>query len=172
MNIEQAQKFLASLKACYPNAKLDELASQTYTAAFCEMNVEDARAAFKDITHTLKWFPAISEVVEAVDFCKARRLQWDDHVAREKRLSAAETAIMDPKSDIHKRVVGPNHQKFLDMLSGKIKLPEPEWMKRKKSPSYRPATENGYVPITDAERTRRTAILRQQAQALLAEGAK
>lgn len=44
-----------------------------------------------------------------------------------KAIQAGEDAIMDPKSDVHRVVLGPGHQKFLDMLSGKIQLPEPEW---------------------------------------------
>lgn len=79
-------------------------------------------------------------------------------------LQAGEDAIMDPKSSIHRVVMGPNHQRFLDMLSGKIKLPEPEWMKKKQS--AKPKTENGYVPISDAERRKRVELIRQQAAML------
>lgn len=171
MTIEEAQHELARLKVAYPSSKpFDELTGEVYTEAITRMNLEDFRAAAKDIVGSLKFFPSIAEIVEAVDFCKGRRLQWDDHEAREKRLSAAQTAIMDPKSDIHKRVVGPHHARFLRLLRGEEKFPEPEWMKRKKGTAAKRATENGYVPISDAERARRENFLRQQAAMLLAEG--
>jgi hypothetical protein len=57
-----------------------------------------------------------------------------DDEEREERLAlqAGEDRIMDPKSDVHRVVVGPKHQEFLDYLTGKKVFPEPEWMKRKK----------------------------------------
>jgi hypothetical protein len=80
-----------------------------------------------------KFFPSLAEINEAVDYCKARRLAWDDREAREKRLTGGQAAIMDPKSAIHQNVVGPHHARFLRLLRGEETFPEPEWMQRKKS---------------------------------------
>lgn len=133
MTIEEAQHEIARLKVAYPASKpFDQLTSEVYSEAVMRMHLEDFKAAFTDLIQTQKFFPSIAEISEAVDYCKGRRLAWDEHVDREKRLTAGEDAIMDPKSGIHKRVVGPNHARFLRLLSGEEKFPEPEWMKRKK----------------------------------------
>lgn len=167
MTVPEAQHELARLKVAYPSSKpFDDLTGEVYTEAIAAMNIEDFRAAAKDLVLTLKFFPSVAEISEAVDYCKGRRLAWDEREQREKRLTGGQDAIMDPKSDIHKRVVGPHHARFLRLLSGEEKFPEPEWMKKKQS--AKPKTENGYVPISDAERRRRTEILREQASTLLA----
>lgn len=55
-----------------------------------------------------------------------------DHEELEERL-AIQADVMDPKAEVHKVVMGPNHQRFLDMLSGKIQLPEPDWVKKRRT---------------------------------------
>jgi len=61
-------------------------------------------------------------------------------VEEEERLAiqAGEDRIMDPKSGVHRVVVGPHHARFLRLLSGEEKFPEPEWMTRKKPAGPRP----------------------------------
>lgn len=56
----------------------------------------------------------------------------EEDYEREEReaLQAGQDAIMDPKSKVHRVIVGPNHQRFIDMIEGRIVLPEPEWVKR------------------------------------------
>lgn len=133
MTIEEAQHQIARLKVAYPNSKpFDQLTSEVYAEAVMRMHIEDFKAAFTDLTQSSKFFPSIAEISEAVEYCKGRRLAWDEREAREKRLTGGQDAIMDPKSDIHKRVVGPHHARFLRLLSGEEKFSEPEWMSRKK----------------------------------------
>jgi hypothetical protein len=167
MTIEEAQHEIARLKVAYPNSKpFDQLTSEVYAEAVMRMNLEDFRAAATDLRMSSKFFPSLQEINEAVDYCKGRRLAFDESRAREKRLTAGQDAIMDPKSDIHKNVVGPHHDRFLRLLRGQEKFLEAPWMKKRKAEG--PKTENGYVPISDAERRRRTEILREQASTLLA----
>ena len=73
--------------------------------------------------------------MEATDDACRKRLADKDHEEREERLAlqAGEDAIMDRNSSIHGTIVGPNHQLFCDMIDGKVVLPEPEWMKRKRA---------------------------------------
>jgi len=169
MTIEEAQHEIARLKVAYPNSKpFDQLTSEVYAEAVMRMNLEDFRNAATDLRMTSKFFPSLSEISEAVDYCKGRRLAWDEREQREKRLTGGQDAIMDPKSEIHQNVVGPHHARFLRLLRGEEKFPEPEWMKKKKALGAAPKTENGYVPISDEERRRRTAILREQASTLIA----
>jgi len=51
---------------------------------------------------------------------------------REERLAiqAGEDRIMNPKSDLHREPIGPNHKIFLEYLNGTRTFPEPEWAKR------------------------------------------
>jgi len=133
MTIEEAQHQLARLKVAYPNSKpFDDLTGEVYTEAIVRMNLEDFKAAATDLRMSSKFFPSLAEISEAVDYCKGRRLAWDEREDREKRLTGGQDAIMDPKSDIHKRVVGPHHARFLRLLSGEEKFPEPEWTSRKR----------------------------------------
>lgn len=142
MTIEEAQYQLARLKVAYPQSKpFDDLGSDVYTETLVKMNVEDFKAASIDLIQSLKFFPSIAEIIEAVDFCKGRRLQWDEHQSREKRLSAAQNAIMDPKAPIHQRVVGPEHARFLRLIRGEEKFPEPEWMNMRACDSPRAASD-------------------------------
>ena len=175
MTIDEITKGMKRLQASYPTmSKLDPLTVAAYMQEIGPIRADDFEAALTAVVRTSKFFPSIAEFLEAADTAARKRFEADEHEAREERLAiqGGEDRIFDPKSSVHRVVVGPNHQKFLDMLSGKIKLPEPEWMKRKKGTAAKRATENGYVPISDAERARRENFLRQQATMLLAEGQK
>ena len=57
---------------------------------------------------------------------------------------------------------GPNHQRFLDMLKGKVKPPSMAW---KKAPMSE--RDGKYKPIPQADREARVAVLREQAAVLL-----
>lgn len=135
MTPEEALKGLNRLKISYHAMKpLDELTQAAYVQEIMTLRWEDFAAGMTVLVRTSKFFPAISEILDAADEACRKRIEKQDHDEREERLAikAADEAIMDPNSEVHRVVVGPNHQKFLDMLSGKIKLPEPEWMRRKK----------------------------------------
>lgn len=134
MTIDAAQKCLARLKASYQSMKpLDELTTQVYLEEIGSMRYDDFCAGAKEVVRTQKFFPSIAELIEAAEVAARKRFEQQDHVEREERLAlmSGETAIMDPTSAIHGRIVGPNHQKFVDMISGKVRLPEPEWRKAK-----------------------------------------
>lgn len=133
MTIDAAQKCLARLKASYQSMKpLDELTTQVYLEEIGAMRYDDFCAGAKEVVRSQKFFPSIAELVEAAEAAARKRFEAQDHVEREERLAlmTGETAIMDPTSAIHGHIVGPNHQKFVDMISGKVRLPAPEWMSR------------------------------------------
>lgn len=133
MTIEEIRTGLARLQASYPNmARLDEMATTAYISELMPLKYEDFFTACREVVRTSKFFPTIAEIIEAAENAQRRRLEQLDHEEREERLAlqAGEDRIMDPKSGVHRTVVGPNHQKFLDMLSGKIQLPEPEWARK------------------------------------------
>lgn len=133
MTIEEIRAGLARLQASYPNmSKLDELTITAYLSELMPLKYEDFFVACREVVRTSKFFPTIAELVEASENAQRKRLEQQDREEREERLAlqAGEDRIMDPKSSVHRVVVGPNHQKFLDMLSGKIQLPEPEWARK------------------------------------------
>ena len=133
MTPEEALKGLNRLKISYHGMKpLDELTQAAYVQEIMTLRWDDFAAGATVIVRNSKFFPSIAEILEAADNACRKRLEAQDHVEREERLAlqAGEDKIMDAKSEVHRVVVGPNHQKFLDMLSGKIKLPEPEWVTR------------------------------------------
>ena len=133
MTVDAAQKCLARLKASYQSMKpLDELTTQVYLEEIGSMRYDDFCAGANEVVRSQKFFPSVAELVEATEIAARKRFEAQDHIEREERLAlmSGETAIMDPTSAIHGRIVGPNHQRFVDMISGRIKLPTPEWMSR------------------------------------------
>lgn len=164
MTLQETQIGLAKLKAAYPNAKaFDDIANELYVETLMGVDSRDWQPAFKDLIGTCKFLPSISEIQEAVTFCRSRRLAFEESQDRRKRLAL--DGVMDPKAAIHREVVGPNHARFLRLLRGEEKFPEPEYLKRKPT-QKRAGDANGYVPITEAERMRRMAVLRAQAAEL------
>jgi hypothetical protein len=111
--------------------KVDELTVAAYLEEIGSVKWDDFAAGMKVLVRTSKFFPSISEILEACDDACRKRLAAQEHEEREERLAiqAGEDKIMDPTSSVHRVVVGPNHQKFLDMLKGN--LPEPEWARRR-----------------------------------------
>ena len=133
MTIEEADRGMKKLQASYPTmAKLDEASVTAYVQEIIMLRWDDFAAGAKEIVQTSKFFPSIAELLEASSRATRKRLDAKEHTDRESRLAlqSAEDKIMDPKSGIHRVIQGPNHQRFLDMISGKIKLSEPEWMHR------------------------------------------
>ena len=133
MTIEEARVGLKRLQASYPNmTKLDDLAVSAYLEEIGLVKWDDFAAGMKELVRSSKFFPSISEIIIACDEACAKRLSKRDHVEREERLAlqSAEDKIMDPGSDVHKSVQGPQHQRFLDLISGREKVTEPDWMRR------------------------------------------
>lgn len=133
MTTAEAERAIARLKAYYPTAKaFDELTTTVYMEELIQIRWDDFCAGAKEVVRTSKFFPSIAELMEAADAAARKRFDIQEHDEREERLAIkGEDRIMDPKSDVHRVVVGPQHQIFLDYLSGKRTFPEPEWMKRK-----------------------------------------
>lgn len=130
MTLPEAQATVARLKAAYPNAKpLDEITSDLYTETLMGMDSRDVYPALKSMVETLKFFPSIAEISEAVTACRVRRLAADETEERRKRLGW--DALMDPKAAIHGKVEGPHHARFLRLLRGEESFPAPEWTKRR-----------------------------------------
>ena len=126
MNLQETQVGLARLKAAYPSAKpFDDIANELYVETLMRIDARDFASAFTDLVGTHKFMPSIANITEAVDFCRSRRLTFEESAAREKRLSL-EGAIMDPKSPIHADPIGPHHARFLRLLRGEATFPEPE----------------------------------------------
>lgn len=155
---------LARLRYAYPHTTFDEGNTAAYAEALSDFKGEDLIEGVKAIVKVSKFFPSIAEVCDAIETACRKRLEAKDHEEREERLAlqAGEDKIMDPKSSVHGVIVGPNHQRFVDMLEGRIVLPEPEW---KKKPA--PESAEKYKPISVTERVARVDILRQQASMLL-----
>lgn len=133
MTIEEARTGLKRLQASYPTmAKLDELAVSAYLEEIGAVKWDDFAAGMKVLVRTSKFFPSIAEILDACDEACRKRLAVRDHEEREERwaLQSAETAIMNRSSEIHREVIGPNHQRFIDMLEGRIVLPEPDWLRK------------------------------------------
>jgi len=133
MNLHEAQIGLARLKAAYPSSKpFDDIANELFLETLMRIDTRDFQASFSDMTGTLTFFPSIAEITEAVNFCRSRRLAFEDSQARRSRLAL--NAVMDPKAPLHSTVAGPNHARFLRLLKGEESFPAPEW-KRKSSTS-------------------------------------
>lgn len=152
MTVQEAINGVKRLQASYPTmAKLDEASITAYVQEIGTLRRDDFVVGMTEVVRNSKFFPSISEILDAAESARRKRLEAKEHADREARLAlkAGQDAIMDPKADVHRVVVGPNHQKCLDMLSGKITLPEPEWMKGRKTPRA-PMSQEGRVPISQA----------------------
>jgi hypothetical protein len=131
---EQMALGLKKLKASYPSmAPLEDSTTAAYAQELGILKWEDFSEASKACVRHSKFFPSISELLTAADEACRKRLAEKDHEEREERLAlqASEDKIMDPKSDVHRVVIGPKHQEFLDYLRGERVFPQPEWMRRK-----------------------------------------
>lgn len=161
MTRDEAMQGMMRLQASYPNMqKLDATTVVAYVSEIGMLNWEDFSAACSAVVRTLKFFPSIAELLEAADLAARKRLEAQEHEEREERLAlqAGQDAIMDP----NQTATGPNHQRFMDMLKGKVKPPSMMW--KKTPPSER---DGKYKPIPQAEREARVAVLREQAAVLL-----
>ena len=120
------------MKAFYPNMKFDDLNTAAYSEVLEDLDYGDFCAGMKELVKVSEFFPTVAKIMEAVNHAAKVRFQAKDRIEREERLAlqAGEDAIMDPKSEVHRVIVGPNHQRFVDMIEGRIKLPEPDWSKR------------------------------------------
>lgn len=130
MNIDAAQKCLARLKASYQGMKpIDELTTQIYLEEIGAVRYDDFCAGAKEVVRSQKFFPSIAELVAATETAARKRFEAQDHIEREERLAlqSGEAKIMDPNSEVHRQIVGPKHQEFLDYLSGRRAFPAPEW---------------------------------------------
>lgn len=135
MSPEQAVKGVLWLQVKYPTmTKMDEASITAYAQEIGSLRWDDFVEGATEVVRTVKFFPAISELLEAAENAHRRRLEKQEHDEREERLAiqAGEDRIMDPKSGVHRVAVGPNHQIFLDYLNGTRTFPEPEWMRRKR----------------------------------------
>ena len=133
MTPEQAIVGVKRLQASYPQmTRLDEAAITAYVEEIGSLKPEDFAAGMKVLVRTSKFFPSIAEIIEATEDAARVRFQARDHEEREERLAlqAGQDAIFDTKSSIHGTIQGQNHQRFCDLIDGKITLPEPEWVKR------------------------------------------
>jgi hypothetical protein len=120
MRVEEAQATVARLKAAYPSAKaLDEITTDLYTETLSGMDSRDVFPACKAKVGMLKFFPSIAEITENVNAFRVKRLAAAESQDREKRLAGD---VMDPKAEIHRKVVGPNHARFLRILRGEEEL--------------------------------------------------
>ena len=161
MTIEEIRNGLARLQASYPNmTKLDELALTAYVSELMPLKYDDFFVACREVVRVSKFFPSIAELIEAAEYAQRKRLEAQEHEEREERLAiqAGEDRIMDP----NQTATGPNHQRFLDMLKGKVKPPSMAW---KKAPMSE--RDGKYKPIPQADREARVAVLREQAAVLL-----
>ncbi len=176
MTPQEVQIGLGRLKAAYPATKFDDFNVAAYSEVLAGFNNADFTAAWKVLVTTAEFFPSLAKIAYAVDDACRKRLAQKDHDEREERLAikAADEAIMDPNSEVHRVVVGPKHQEFLDYLSGKKTFPEPEWMNRKGKKSTRSWAEGEAYPsmMPYDERASRIQLLKQQASMLIAEDAK
>ena len=133
MTIEEAETCIKRLQSYYPNmAKLDELAVSAWMEEIGPLRFEDCVIGIKEIARVSKFFPSIAEVLEAINQAAKTRFQAEDREDREEReerlaLQAAEDEIMTPGSKIHRVIQGPNHQRFIDMIEGRVVLPKPDW---------------------------------------------
>lgn len=132
MTPEQIRIGLGRLKAHFPNQKFDDLNTAAYSESLADLNWVDFVAGMKELVKVAEFFPTVAKIIEYTNEAARTRFQAKDREERQERLAlqAAEDKIMDPKSEVHRVIQGPNHQRFLDMLSGKIQLPEPEWVAR------------------------------------------
>lgn len=138
MTIEEAERGLKRLQASYPTmAKLDELTVAAYLEEIGAVLWEDFAAGAKEVVRRSKFFPSISELLEAANDACRKRLAAKEHEEREERLAiqAGEDKIMDPKSEIHRDPIGPNHKIFLEYLNGTRNFPEPDLMTRNRAKS-------------------------------------
>lgn len=147
MTIEQSIACMKRLQSFYQSAKLDEANVTAYVQEIQLLRFDDFCEGAKVIVRSSKFFPALSELIEATENACRKRLEAKDHVEREERLAlqAGEDAIMDPKSEVHRVIQGPNHQRFVDMIEGRIVLPKPDWaeMRRQIQARKAPAAERG-----------------------------
>lgn len=130
MTPEEALRGVMKLQASYPTmTKLGEESLKAYAQEIGLLRWEDFAAGATVVVRTSKFFPSIAELLSAAEDACRKRLAAKDHEEREERLAiqAGEAKIMDPKSEVHRVVVGPQHQRFLDILSGKVPLPAPSW---------------------------------------------
>lgn len=115
MNAEEVARGLESLAAAFPNDPT--LQSPQTVAAYADrlkwLHPEDFSEALRHVVDTCQFFPKISEIREAAESAAARRIEKKDH---DRRLLTA------PKEVIHEQ-----HQRFRDLLEGKVELPEPRW---------------------------------------------
>lgn len=134
MTPHEIQIGLGRLKAAYPSTKFDDFNVAAYSEVMADFNNTDFMAAWKGLVTSSEFFPSLAKIADAVAIAAKARFQAKDHADREERLAiqAGEAAIMDPKSEVHRVVVGPQHQIFLDYLSGKRVFPEPEWVTKRK----------------------------------------
>ena len=132
MTILEAQGTVARLKAAYPSAKpLDEITSDLYTETLMRMEARDVYPACEAMVSTLKFFPSIAEITEAVTACRVKRINSAESESRRTRLAL--DSAMDPTAPIHSTVVGPNHARFLRLLKGEESFPAPEWKRKSTS---------------------------------------
>ena len=131
MTRDEAMQGMMRLQASYPNMqKLDAGTVVAYVAEIGMLSWEDFSAAATTVVRTCKFFPSIAEILDAANAAAIVRFQAID---REERLAIqGESAIMDPKSEIHREPIGPNHRIFLEYLNGTRTFPEPEWMQKRK----------------------------------------
>lgn len=135
MTPEEALRGINRLKASYHGMKpLDELTLTAYCQEIATLKWVDYEAGMTLLVRSSKFFPTIAEILEFADTACRKRLEKQDHVEREERLAlqAGEEAIMNPKSGFHRVIQGPNHQRFVDILEGRIKLEDGDWVKRGK----------------------------------------
>lgn len=135
MTPEDMAVSLKRLKSAYSAMpEMEALTAAAYAQELGHFKYEDFFEATRMLHQKCKFFPSIAECIDAAEYAQRKRLEQQEREEREERLAlqAGEDKIMNPKSEVHRFVVGPNHQKFLDMLSGKIQLPEPDWAKRRR----------------------------------------
>lgn len=161
MSPEQAVKGVMWLQVKYPTmTKMDEASITAYAQEIGSLRWDDFIEGATEVVRTKKFFPAIAELLEAADNACRKRLAHKDHEEREERLAIQ--AGQDKIMDATRAPDGPNHQRFMDMLNGKVKPPSMAW--KKAPPSER---DGKYKPIPQAEREARVAVLREQAAVLL-----
>lgn len=136
MTPEEMAVSLKRLKSAYQGMpEMEALTAAAYAQELGHFKYEDFFEATRTLHQKCKFFPSIAECIEASEYAQRKRLEQQEHEEREERLAlqAGEDRIMDPKSGIHRVVVGPQHQIFLDYLTGKRTFPEPEWMKKRQA---------------------------------------
>ena len=125
MTPEEAITGVKRLQASYPTmAKLDEASITAYVQEIGSVKWQDFAPAMTVLVRTSKFFPSISEILEACDDACRKRLALQEHEEREERLAIqGEKAIFDPKAPIHREPIGPMHARFLRLLSGEETFP-------------------------------------------------